>query len=577
MQSVPTVRRHVIDGLITFIAVADSEIGHAGLVIDRGSTDETFATAGWLRLLLQGALNESDELGVRAGAQISDTRTVIQLTGEPEQVARAFHTISQRLIRPDLKLLEALTTPIASGAMRERVTAADEALSVRFGLNGPALLAERPPMGLREGGQLGIEEFAARFVETGDCRGYLDFEPPAGWTHGLPQGPGLPRPVPVTTLQVPGWFAGAQGLTVSGIVPRTHAATAFAQLARQELVDEFRTDSAEAYAPNASYLRLDSDLAVLVLDADLAPDRAAAQLPKLLELTQRWTKGFNQERFDEMRQTVRNLDQGHSPADAAQLAAVIDLSEPPGEQNWRQLGWDDVTMPEIQQIAEQFRASLLLGLPQPDKALPVWLPMASYVQPVLPNLPTQHPSVHYPDDPRSAGIVDGMLAIAGGPTTQQTIRLDLLAGVIEHPDGAVTVRQSTGERLVLDPRAWRDGDALRDEIVRIAGPGRLFVGRERTPEEQQASAPSVSPSERLRQSRQEVRQQGRREFWIAGALVILPFVFMIWAAETEIVHPGVALLIGLPIIAVGVIATIILSHRSRNLRRRGGGGGVVNG
>lgn len=562
-----TVQRRDFAGLTTFVAAGRPEIGQCGLVVGSGAIHEPVYTRGQLHLLLIAALQDTESMGVQCRAQIGETAINVQVAGPPAEAAAALATVAQRLAYPELAALGQLAPGVQNQLLDPTQSPADEALRVRFGMNGPAVTA-MPPLGLENLNPASLAQAAAATFSLGNVRAYFDFEPPAAWQSGLPAGPAPVHPTAASAVSVPGWFSSPGGSTLSGIVRRSEAATLFANLARTDLVEKLRTGAAEAYSPTSKYLPIGPDHAVIVLDADLAPDRGAALAPQLLEFTQQWTQGFSLAAIDTARSMERTARaEPLSPIAAAAGAAQSDLTEP-GLADWNRHRWQQVSDAELRQVAEEFRASLLQGVPGAGSTLPSWLALSTFPTTALAVSDLRHRSVHHPDDPRVAGIVDGLLTISDAKTPSVTVQLDRVAAIFEFPDGAIRVVQDTGQTLVIDPRAWHDGVALRDHLLALAGPARRFPARERTEAEQEASAPTLSPSQKHAQARKDLVVRDSGEFIIVLVLVVGPLAAMIAAIELLNVHPVVALPIGLGLTAIGLVATLILSFRRRNLKRK---------
>lgn len=573
MPRVP-VERRVIDGCLVFIAPDATLPASCGLVIGRGSADETLARGGWLQVAISDAQAATSIRGVFVQVSVSPRHTTVLLQGAPEQVAPALADLARAVQTPDARELPTRHARLAE-LPRTRDPLA-QALIHRFGIRGLGAAAT-PLFGtLLPDSYPGLDQDVRRWFARDNCRLFFTFEPPADWTHGLPPGPRLRRAAPDVQVSVPGWYQSPDGPLLSGVVPDQDASRLFGELARRDLLAQFGDERDKRSWALASYRPFSTDQALLALRPN-ADARALSprQFSLLLDRVDDWQQGFDPELLAAaLAGEQQQLAATPSALQAAQAAAATDLTDSPGEINYHRSRWQQVSQTQLRQIAEQFRESLLLGVPGPAEAKATGL--AASVLPIryVSDLSPRHRSINHPVDERIAAISQGRFWIADEAYPASSVSLTELAVAFRHPDGALTLFDDYGQRVDFDPKAWLEGDVLRRELLAAIDPTKLFEGRERSPAEQQASAPQLTPAGKaaaMTAKRIDEAQFGRRadftEMLIALSCV-LPLAAGIAAIEIFGVSPALAMGLGIPGMLLMLPVVIVASRRRRKRKYR---------
>lgn len=471
----PVPQRRELGGLITFVTPQQVEYGRCGLVIARGLAHERLSRVGWLELLLANACDDLDDLGVLAQVTVGVDRSKIDIVGTPQQAAKALQLAADRLAAPDPDNLAMLRELTLAATADDELDEASEALARRFGANGPALLGARR-FGLHRQGLAGIVEQAVTAFATGNVRAYFDFEPPPGWTTKLPPGPRLLPDRPVSATLVPAWYhSGGRHTTVSGVVPRSYGATAFAQLLRDDLMARLRTELHEVYAAQVAYHRADADKAVITAVVDIPSERSAALVRTVLDVVHQRCWPFDPADLGRLLHTARVARlHGAKPWQAARAAAERDFEDPPGELNWDDRGWEQISVEDVRGAAQSFVASLMIGLPRVAAGRASGLTEAGLLLPAHPDQRTAEGVRQYfstdPGETSRLFIANNTLFEVEEGQLLNAVALTDVALALRTPDGALTLFQNTGQRMVIDPAAWKYGPELIEKLVPSVDP-----------------------------------------------------------------------------------------------------------
>lgn len=474
------VQRRTIAGVTSFVVPGAPEFGCAGLVIGTGVGHEPLAFSGWLYLLVSGALDEIDEMGVRPHATLQNHQTSISLVGARERAAQALTLVTERLREPSARTSQFLRTALHDELMAEPLTPVHESWRFRFGANGPAVAAW-PPFGLRRDTLMGVPETAARLFTTENCRFFFDHEPPPGWQHALRPGPAPRVTIPEQRATEPAWFASPlRATTISGIVSRSPAAVAFTQLLHQDLTTLLRTEHHAAYSPSVDYCRITDEHAVVVANAGIHHEDAANLTEEVVNVVRRRMVSVTESELDALRQReLWALRQPTTGAQACAQAAVRDFDQPPGESSWNRPQFATVQASDITRIARQVVDSLLLGVGKRLAAARLNLPEWTNRPRPVPYASGSGRRVFEPINPqhrqRRAFLTANGLWIGDGQTFP-SVQLDRVAVAGLQPDGSLALLECTGEQLLVHPADWHHGDELVRAILARLHPSVLIGG-----------------------------------------------------------------------------------------------------
>ena len=266
----PEVRRTEIDGIPVFHADAPGPFVGA-LLFRVGRADETLPTGGLTHLVEHLALHPFEKLPHAFGGFVDDTRTCFHATGTPEEVAAFLAGVCANLA----------SLPVDRVRNERRVLRAESNSSgnvhplwpLRFGPSGYGLLGY-PEYGLHwlEGSDL--QNWSDSRFTRGNAALWFTGDPPAELSIELPAGERITPPAPTTVadLDLPAWgVLGDGGVALSLLPERSTVMNVATSLFTERVQDHLRRDLGLSYAAGASYWRLDSSRAHVIVGADSTP------------------------------------------------------------------------------------------------------------------------------------------------------------------------------------------------------------------------------------------------------------------------------------------------------------------
>lgn len=315
-----------VDGVPVLLAPRRGDVT-AGLVFRVGRADETLATSGITHLVEHLALFDQNLTEVHSNGLTADTYTLFHVTGTPDEVVRFLGGVCSALRDLPTDRLE-----VERGILRTEAAG-------RSG--GPARAMRVWRYGARGYGLAGYDELGAARVTAEDVRAWArerftrdncvlfltDDRVPPGLAIDLPAGTRFATPAPTTALPTtPASFVGQDGsIVLDAVVPRTAAATAFAQVAGRALFRDLRQDGGYSYTADADYTPRDGEHATITLYADTLPDQQDAAVGAFVDTMARLRAGrIEQDELDVVRsRMLRELD---APELAAQMLPGYALS-----------------------------------------------------------------------------------------------------------------------------------------------------------------------------------------------------------------------------------------------------------
>lgn len=379
-----------------------------------------------------------------------------------------------RTADPDLASLEHERKVLAAESEVRGTGDVQRALTWRYGARGPGLAAQGEA-GLAKATPGDLRDLAARVFTRGNAVLVLDGPPPAGLRLGLPRG-GLQAVPPAVSCDdpLPASYRVQQGLVLSGAVRRTVAATFLARWLELELRRELRDGAAAAYAPWSHYEPVDDTHAVVFGGSDVAEASQPHLARTSLELVQRLGRGPEQAALDrlvsEFVQAVSDPYQAYGTAMRAGYYALrgdnpLSLTETVAEAR-------SVTAGQISEAAEEFAASLLVGLPPSAREF-FMLPQLRLRLPEPAAGARTYRSANAPLDKSVLTVARNVVHVsAGGQHVGVSPRRAV--GLIQMPDGGRHLVDKDGWGIVVEPTMWRGGRRAVNEIDRLV-PAHLHV------------------------------------------------------------------------------------------------------
>jgi hypothetical protein len=391
---------------------------------------------------------------------VSALITSFDAHGPVSEVSRHLRRVSVWLGSPDLRDLDR-ERGVLRAESELRGGPLHHALGMRYGATGPGLASYDEP-GLVRATTDALDARCRRVLTKGNAVLVLDGPPPVNLRLGLADGSYLPPPPARSTLaEFPRVYQEPAGLVLSGVVDRSPEATIAAEVLREAVEQEVRTRAGAAYAPWATYERVDVEHAVLAAGSDLMPQLVPRILHTAVDVVDRLVSGVSQAKVDgHVRARLQSLQDPYNAVGIAVRAAqaVFDDKVPP---TFEQLQTEvEQTDPEkVRAAFGQLRTTLLLGAPGGAK-LPRHATTLGF--PATEGWPGTRGHRHR-DWPRRRGRFHAGpqgFQITAPDGTATAVSMDDLAAVIASDDGTRHLVRRDGWTLIMAPDAWRGGAAL---------------------------------------------------------------------------------------------------------------------
>jgi hypothetical protein len=341
-------------------------------------------------------------------------------------------------------------------------------LTWRYGATGPGVTSYAEVGALRATPEL-LAERAWRVFNAANAVLVLDGPPPADLKLPLPAGEYLPPPTaePVSR-RLPAAYRDP-GLTLSGVVSRTHEATFLPGILERAVHDGLRQQTGGAYGPWSSMSEVDDQHLVVGGGSDVVPEVldtiAAAGVDVVRRLAEEgvpraWVEEAVQHR-------LTRLDSPVALADAALESAYAVLSDRVPRSHEELLDQLRNTNAQLVDVAaRELDATLLVGLPE-EARLPKGIKLVAFPEAEPLAEAKRHSHVNWPAD-MSTFAADGGVVQETSGTTTRTMRISDVAGMFSWRDGTRRLVGHDGSVLEMEARQWINGDRLAaalDEAV----------------------------------------------------------------------------------------------------------------
>ena len=535
------VRRGDVGGVPAFWVDSGRPTLTAALVFRHGMVDESLPTTGWTHLLEHLALHGQGGGSLHVNGSVSLLHTRFDAYGPVDRVAAALSAVSRWLADPDFAELAREQSVLRAEATFRGRGEVNQALLQRYGARGPGLSAYAEP-GLSRANPESLRDLAQRVFVAQNCALFLDGPPPAALTLGLSSGRAHPTPaaLPCGDTLPAGYLIGA-GITLSGVVRRSVAATFLPHVLREVLTAEFRERDGGAYAPWAHYEPVDADAAVVVCGSDANDQLLRTIASTGMAQVERVSRGeFADDLVGNIReQLVQAATDPFSLPTLAYRAATDHLCGRPPltlEQSVAEI--ESVTTEDVIAEAEHLRDSLLVGIAGQatwKRDVPM-LCMPSGGQRVQGRA---RRSRNFPANREALRVgVEGVQV--GTPREYRTVRHEEVVGMFAYPDGGREVIADDGWSIRVEPTMWAGGqEAIRrlDEVV----PASLHIpmldrDRDMVPQ-------PLSVLARLRHVVHDLRRRPRAMLAVWGTLWLVVVVGRTVATGTPPVTPIVVTLV----------------------------------
>jgi hypothetical protein len=334
-------------------------------------------------------------------------------------------------------------------------------LTWRYGAKGPGVASYAEVGAVRATGHSLLER-SRRTFSASNAVLVLDGPPPAGLSLPLPAGEYLPAPT-ATPLDrvVPAAYRDEAGLTLSGVVTRTHEASFLSDILERSLHDGLRRHSGGAYGLWSGMTEVDNQHAVVGAGADVLPETLPSLARAALEVTQRLADdGVPREWVQEAVQArLRVLESPAAMVETALEAAYSVLRDQVPvtyEELLQRL--HDTDPARVDHAARELHASLLVGLPE---AAPLGRTIPAVTFPESPPIGTgqKHSHVNWPADLTTFSVDEHVAERVTGAVSR-SMRLADVVALLAWRDGARHLIGQDGDMMELEPREWMRGKDL---------------------------------------------------------------------------------------------------------------------
>ena len=469
-----TVRETDVSGVLCFYVDLGRPATAGHLIFRQGIADEPLPESGWLHLLEHLALLDRETLSRPIHGEVSMLLTRFAAFGGPDELVTQLGRLCRWLAEPDLQLL-ARERGVLQAQAHQRHDPLVRSLTWRYGATGPGVASYAEVGSLRATPEL-LAERSARVFNAANAILVLDGPPPADLRLGLPQGEYHP---PTSTAPVarrlPAAYRDDAGLTMTGMVSRTHEATFVPGVLERAVHDGLRQRTGGVYAPWSRMVEVDDQHLVVGCGSDVVPELrptiAAAGLDVIRRLGEdgvprEWVQ-------DAVAHRLSRLDHPAALADVALESAYAVLSDQVPRSHEELLEQLRTTNPQLVDSAvRELQATLLVGLPE-DARLPRGLKVVSFPQTEPAGSGARHSHVNWPAD-LSTFSADAELAEEVSGQTARAMRIDEVVALFAWRDGTRRLLGRDGSVLEMEPRRWADG-AVLTRAVDAAVPEPLHV------------------------------------------------------------------------------------------------------
>ncbi|HEX4686389.1 MAG TPA: hypothetical protein VH228_06380 [Nocardioides sp.] len=469
-----TVRETDVSGVLCFYVDMGRPASAAHLIFRQGQADEPLHETGWLHLLEHLALLDRESLSRPINGEVSMLLTRFAAFGGPDELVANLGALCRWVAEPDFRLL-ARERGVLQARAHRRHDPLIRSLTWRYGATGPGVTSYSEVGALRATPEL-LAERAWRVFNAANAILVLDGPPPADLKLPLPGGEYLPpTPSEPVTRLLPAAYRDDAGLTLSGVVSRTHEATFLPGILERSVHDGLRQRLGGAYAPWSSMVEVDDQHLVVGGGSDVVPEILASVSNAGRDVVRRLAEeGVPRAWVEEaVQQRLTRLDSPQALADVALESAYAALSDRvplTHEEMLDQLRGTDPQL--VDSAARELEATLLVGLPEDAKLLR-GLKLVSFPDAEPAGEGKRHSHVNWPADLTTFSVDDQVAETVDG-TTARAMRIEDVAGLFAYRDGTRRLVGRDGSVLEMEARQWVNGDRLA-ETLDSAVPGELHI------------------------------------------------------------------------------------------------------
>jgi hypothetical protein len=458
------VRETQIDGVLCFYVDMGRPPSAAHLIFRQGAADEPLHETGWLHLLEHLALLDRETLSRPIEGHTSMLLTRFAAYGGPEAIVRDLNALSLWLGEPDFRLLARQRGVLQAEAQLRRNPMV-RSLTWRYGATGAGVASYAEVGALRATPEL-LTERSRRVFNGSNAVLVLDGPPPTDLRLPLPTGEyHPPRTAESVRRLLPAAYRDDAGMTLSGVVSRTHEAGFLAAMLERAVHDGLRQRTGGAYAPWSDDTEVDDQHLVVAAGSDVVPEILSEVATAGVEISRRMAedgvpRAWIQEAVD---QRLQRLDFPSALVDVALESAYAVLSDrvpKSHEELLDQLRYTDPT--RVDAAAQEFHTSLLLGVPE-DADLARGVDMVSFPESGPTAQGKRHSHVNWPAD-LTTFAADAEVAEAVDGLAARQLRINDVVGLFAWRDGSRLLVGRDGSVLEMEARQWLGGQELAQKI-----------------------------------------------------------------------------------------------------------------
>ncbi|MCX4958641.1 M16 family metallopeptidase [Streptomyces virginiae] len=470
----------VVNGIRTVLAPRSGPLT-AGLLFRVGRADETLATSGITHLVEHLALHRHGLGDLHYNGATAVTYTHFHVQGSPADVVEYLNGVCAALRDLPMDRLDTEKEIL-------RTEAAGRG-------SGPGHASTLWRYGSRSFGLTGYAELGLQGITADDVRAWAQTRftaenavlwitgdtVPEGLDLTLPTGEWRPTPEATSALPTtPAWFPGEDGaLVLTSVVPRSTAASLFADVLGKELFRALRQKGGYSYTAAAEYAPRDTDSATVVAYADALPQKQDAMIGAFVDVLAKLRAGrIEQADLDSVRASalaqfdLPELAAAKLPAHAMNLLLRhrdLTVAEAKAE-------LEAVTLSDLHQVALAVWADALVQVPGGGLD---WAGLAA--------APARSPEIVNGRRYSAVGNGDVALLVAKdgvsltAPGNQVTVRYAACALMQVYPDGARHLVGHDGFSLTIEPTLYRVGAAELAVIDAAVPPSAVIAMPPRDP------------------------------------------------------------------------------------------------
>jgi len=482
-------RETEIDGVLCFWVDMGRPLSAAHLFFRQGLADEPLPETGWLRLLEHLALLDRETLQRPIRGSIDMLLTRFTTYGTPEVVTERLITLARWLEEPDLQLL-ARERGVLQAEAQLRADPLVRSLSWRYGATGPGVTSYAEVGALRATPEL-LAERSRRVFNRSNVVLVLDGEPPPALALPLPPGEYQPpKPAQPVERPLPATYVDDAGLTLSGVVRRTHPSTFLPGILERAVHDGMRERTGGVDGPWASLVDVDDQYSVVAGGSGIERDILDKAVDALVEVSRDLAKdgvprAWLKEAIDARLGELEAPEAAFGVAHRAALAVLSDRVPKSLEELVEEVRTTDPT--RVDAAAQEFHASLLLGAPEHVMRGRDALPAVSFPEDEPVGAGPRHRHVDWPGQAATFAAGDHTVERVSGQTAR-LMRVPDVISVFAWRDGTRELVGRDGSSLWMEPTEWRQGERLTrrlDELVpehlRVPMPDRADTFRRMPP------------------------------------------------------------------------------------------------